>query len=409
MKRESRINLFNNRTVIHKETIQPINNISQRMRFNNKKIYLLNKKIQSKKSNSNTFNTLLSTKRGVLYEKSYSPFKKISNSLKFKKEKESEVIIKIQTLSKAETISLSLKAKFNELGLNAILVTNNIIENEIMNNKEGKNDIYFFLLVTELKILPKKSYYFIYNLEQILYYPDFPIMSNVYKKIEKQKSNEEVFRNCKTIFDYSTTNIALYPEHLKEKVSYLPIPLFDNIHPKHVDPREKNIDILFFGYPQKRREKIVQYLEKQNLKIEYFNHITGDKLYEKIRRAKVVLNIHGFKDSILETARLHDCFRRYYVPVVSEMPTQTDSYLVEKYKGLVTFVPVVEDDLSNIDLLVTALKERIKAKINYTEVTNKLLKLNNEIIKKYEIFKPLKYPYFLNKIIMGERGLNDKI
>lgn len=396
MKHSLQTIMYNSGTVVKRETVNPISMMSNTTRFRNNKNYLLS---NLNRSFQNKYN----------FPKD-SGFQILNRGKIFKQiPKEPKITVKIQTCVKSITIASSLQSMFTSMGIHSVLLGNETIRNEIRNNKEGNYDIYFFLYVNEIRLLPRKSVYFIYNLEQTLYFSDFPRMSKWYKTKEKQDFNEMAFNNCKTIFDYSTTNIENYPLGLRGKVEYLPFPLIDNIGFKHVDWREKSIDILFFGHEIDRRKNIINFLIQQGFKVEVFNHIGGDKLYEKIRRAKVVLNIHSEKNSILEIARLHDCFRRYYVPVVSEMPTERDRYLVEKYKDLVTFVPVVEDDLSNVDLLVKALNEKVNAEINYQQVNKTLLKLNEEITKKYEVFKPLKYPYLFHKIVVGEKGLNDKI
>ena len=105
--------------------------------------------------------------------------------------------------------------------------------------------------------LPKKSKYCIYNLEQVNYHPDFPLLGLVDNRAEFITT---AFKNATTIFDYSKMNITNYPEKFKNKALYLPVPLFEGTKSKVTDI-EKEYDVLFFGGLNDRRQKIMEYLK----------------------------------------------------------------------------------------------------------------------------------------------------
>ena len=91
-------------------------------------------------------------------------------------------------------------------------------------------------------MLPKKSPYYIYNLEQLNYYSDFPSFD---LEAETRERIEQAFRDSISLLDYSPTNIHRYPNHLQSKVEFFPIPMCPSS--KRDDQVEKEYDILFFA------------------------------------------------------------------------------------------------------------------------------------------------------------------
>ena len=85
----------------------------------------------------------------------------------------------------------------------------NTIENDIYNHKSyTKNAIFIMLFIWHFKRpIQSNITYYIYNLEQIHRYPDFPcIPANSNRTLI-----EQLFKNSKGILDYSLTNISMYP------------------------------------------------------------------------------------------------------------------------------------------------------------------------------------------------------
>lgn len=71
---------------------------------------------------------------------------------------------------------------------------------------------------------------------------------------------------------------------------------------------DKDVDVLFYGYPTDRRMKFMQYwMGKSCYKYTtaFITGVQGDKLKEWIARSKIILNIHAFpEDSRQEQVRL---------------------------------------------------------------------------------------------------------
>ena len=158
------------------------------------------------------------------------------------------------------------------------------------------------------------------------------------------------------------------------KITYLPIPL-NNI-PFDIRSTEpiKKYDLLFFGGLNKRRKKILRYIEnKTNLKIKYINRVFGEELNDLIRASRIILNIHYEKKSILETARIHDILKiTTNTLIISE--ESVDIKTMGKYNKLVVFISEIKDDLSNINNLV----ETIKYAINTNFANNSQLIINKK-------------------------------
>ena len=116
-----------------------------------------------------------------------------------------------------------------------------------------------------------------------------------------------ILENSFLVIDYSLQNIRF----LKTKgigypmVHYLPLGGVSGLVEKNI---VKDIDLLFYGDSLScpRRQKLIGELQK-NFTIEIINNKFGDEIREKIRRAKVVVNIHYYEDSLLEAPRLMEC------------------------------------------------------------------------------------------------------
>ena len=121
-----------------------------------------------------------------------------------------------------------------------------------------------------------------------------------------KKKYIKLLRNAVSVWDYSIKNIQNLKQYGIRGVEYVPFAYMlclDNI--SRVPESEKDIDVLFYGSSSIRRENIMTKLKEKGLKI-YFggNNLWGEKRNQLISRSKIVLNIHYYKEPILETTRL---------------------------------------------------------------------------------------------------------
>ena len=285
----------------------------------------------------------------------------------------------IQTTHNLLTISTCLKKLLKSYGLNVKVMLKNEIEKSILKN--DKNNYYIFLWIQELNILPKENY-IIYNLEPITRYKKFP-------DFELEHLNPKIvlegYNNCDVILDYSKTNINKYPEKLKKKGIYFPIPFLDGankinyLYNNEISFKDREIDILFFGSLNERRNKISEELnEMTDLNIEFVYNVFGEKLYEKIRNSKIVLNLHFDKTSILETARLHDCLRKHDVFIISEKSCNEDREIIKFYNKLVEFIQVIDENKEGgLNILIEKIYKIIYLIENNDNIDNDVHNDNN--------------------------------
>jgi len=293
-------------------------------------------------------------------------------------------IFKIQTTTYLLNIANILRETLYNIGLSAVVMSSEEIARDI--ERGLPNVHYIFLCIGHVFHLPKSKYY-IYNLEQVNYYPDFPLLGLVG---DRANFINNAFKNACVIFDYSKMNIVNYPDDFKRKAVYLPVPLID----EKTTVYKKEYDVLFFGGMNVRRQKILKYLnENTDMTIRIVTNVFGEKLNDIIKKSRIVFNIHFKASSLLETSRVHDCMGRSVV--ISE--ESIDKETMVDYKEIVKFVPVIKEDLSNMDDII----ETIQGSLN--NVCNTIAEKNmRKIIKgKSGYFKIYKYPSLFHKYELG--------
>ena len=342
--------------------------------------------------------------------------------VRFKKEEETtnEIFFKIQTTNYLVNIANNLKDTLEKMGFKCKILDTVQVINEIIYQNEMWNEIYILLAPGQLDTVPKKSLFYVYNLEQLNYFNDWPNVGfnngNIFKKL---------INDCVYLFDYSQKNIDSYPEKLKNKAYFLPIPISNTPLQKESNnlynvgsednllelqskydkkSLRKKYDILFFGGISERRNKILTYLiDNTNYNIKILTHCFGNQLYQYIKKSKVVLNIHVKKKSLLETARIHDCINDSSPIILSEK--SIDANTEEKYASIINIFDSIEDDFSNINVLLKLLDktfdtyEQLQEKQNIciNSLKTYLIKENN---KSYNYFKRYKYPELFHKFIL---------
>ena len=251
-------------------------------------------------------------------------------------------------------IAEDLKYMLSTLNIFSIIVYE--INDELLNDLNN----YFIILFPQLvKKFPNK--YIIYQLEQVFQsnWIDKTYISNIKSSI--------------ITIDYSINNInnlnKFNDKYLSNKIFYNQLPIVDKLV-----EYSKNIkyDILFYGGVNERRNKIVSELKKK-FNILYVDNIYGNDLYELIKESKIILNIHFYKEAILEIPRIHEILR-YNKIIISELPISNDLNK-NYYNNNIIFIEEIKDDLTNINLL----KDIIDYYLNETNYDNYLNKCNNNL------------------------------
>ena len=243
----------------------------------------------------------------------------------------------------------NMAKQLEELGIETTINLRNINNKDIEICEKDPN-LYLFILFPQwnltrpgikIKDLPKNKY-FLYQMEQLNQ------NEQPYQNIDLIKN---YIKNSYCTFDYSSTNISLYPDDIRDKIKLL-TPFIGEVNEYS---EVKTIDILFIGALNNRRIKILDELKKysreNNLdyKIEIVDNVFEDELDRLIKKCKIVINLHYYPNAILELFRIHDLLP-YDCKILSELPGDGDpDGSVEKYKDVVDFFPVIDDDLSNLE------------------------------------------------------------
>lgn len=100
-------------------------------------------------------------------------------------------------------------------------------------------------------------------------------------------------RDADEVWDYDLNNIEYLREELGITAFFRPF-LFSESCCKHIDMnREKDLDVLFYGYYTEHRSKFVnEFVEHCGRSFAWIAHIHHPVLDEYISRARVVINIH---------------------------------------------------------------------------------------------------------------------
>lgn len=200
-----------------------------------------------------------------------------------------------------------------------------------------------------------------------------------------------------TIFDYSPINLKEISKIYKNIViEYIPF-LYNSYLEEHYNTitnnqeNNKDIDILFYGTNNTRREKILEELRKKyKLHAVIYNRtgISGDELSSLIKRSKIVLNIYYYEHN-----KVFDYYRNSYLLankafLISEYPDSIDfniernlididkNLIMGKYENLVDLVSYYLDNYNNIDI------DNIKKKQYTWFSNNRLDDLITDIFKK---------------------------
>ena len=157
-----------------------------------------------------------------------------------------------------------------------------------------------------------------------------------------------ILQNSCGILDYSLVNVDFFhrPEYsdITSRVYFLPVDYaVDYASTDGESIKEKEYDVLFYGDAmscERRRNVLEKLSHRFNVKI--CSEVYGEELYEEIRKAKVLVNIHYYEDALLETTRLYETLSLDACVIVSE--TSQDTHEVDKLKDYVDFVPVGDFD-----------------------------------------------------------------
>ncbi|WP_427914255.1 hypothetical protein ACPWT1_04740 [Ramlibacter sp. MMS24-I3-19] len=153
-------------------------------------------------------------------------------------------------------------------------------------------------------------------------------------------------RAALAVLDYSRTNIEFLTRAgiPYGNIFYLPIAPVPGyleflaaagIHLDRATP--KTCDVLFYGDVNNERRRMILGRLRERFDVMVVSNLFGQKLYEKMMAARVVVNIHYYENALLETTRICECLS-LGLPVVSETSSDRGEYA--ELESRVRFVDV---------------------------------------------------------------------
>ena len=101
----------------------------------------------------------------------------------------------------------------------------------------------------------------------------------------------------------------------------------------------------------KRRRKILEFLNKFFIVAVPKKTIYGTELIKFISKGRILLNLHYYKNAILERVRLNEMIS-IGIPIISEKPNPLDLDSINDYKDSIKFIDIIDEDkLQNIELV----------------------------------------------------------
>jgi len=250
------------------------------------------------------------------------------------------------------------------------ILLNNITQDVVIDNNDNINEYLkknyiiitfsFNIYKTYLIDILKQERVILINVDNYTHFKFQPLLNII---------NDE--RLNFTIFDYSPINLKEISQIYKNVViEYVPF-LYNSYLEEHYNTitnnqeNNKDIDILFYGGNNTRREKILEELRKKYKLHTVFCNITGIpdiELSNLIKRSKIVLNIYFYEHN-----KVFDYYRNSYLLankafLISEYPDSIDfniernlididkNLIMGKYENLVDLVSYYLDNYNNIDI-----------------------------------------------------------
>lgn len=152
------------------------------------------------------------------------------------------------------------------------------------------------------------------------------------------------------VFDYSQLNLGYFTSNglSYRQMYFMPIGYLDDYPANRpASPSEKEYDVLFYGDAtcDRRKAFIARIEEKYQVKV--IGNLFGEALYEELRKAKVLINVHYYEGALLETTRIYESLSLDCL-IVSESSVDIDEH--ENLQDIVDFV-----DIGNADAMLERL------------------------------------------------------
>lgn len=269
------------------------------------------------------------------------------------------------------SIAENLQSLLLENGYKAII---KLYLSEADINNTSANDKYIILYNNRKDSkIPKNSIF--YQLEQT----------------ESTNVNLISAQKAQVVWDMSIKNYSKYKAIIPFKnVFIMPMP-FCYKETNNVLYKDIVYDIFFYGSVNERRKAILSEIQKAFPKTKIGWGTFGVQRDYFIKEAKIIVNLHYYKDAVLEAARFNEVLQ-FNKLIISEGSEHVDDFYSHYiYKDYIEVCEVINDDLSNIGSILNLLKtylndnNKYERKINF--IKDNKYKLKN--LSKYFMTKNL--------------------
>ncbi len=210
-------------------------------------------------------------------------------------------------------VALGLQGGFRELGINAPIVT-------VRERISGKTIVVGANLLPRLPGAKPPGKSILYNLEQITPCSDW-LTADYLKLLRRHR-----------VWDYSRYNIGQLEQLGIRNIIHCPIGYSDRLS-RIVPATDKDIDVLFYGSLNARRQHVLETLVSSGLRVETLFGVYGEQRDAVIARSRIVLNVHFYPAKIFEIVRISYLLANR-VCVVSEV-SPPDSALESVQDGII--------------------------------------------------------------------------
>jgi hypothetical protein len=111
----------------------------------------------------------------------------------------------------------------------------------------------------------------------------------------------QMLRQAVAVWDYSPDNISLLREKGLSNVQLLPLGYHEAL--RTIPAADKDVDVLFYGSLNERRQAVLQQLA-QHCTVKHLFGVYGAERDQWIARSRIVLNLHFYAAQILEQVRI---------------------------------------------------------------------------------------------------------
>ena len=177
----------------------------------------------------------------------------------------------------------------------------------------------------------------IFNSEQID--ADSPWLSGPYMEVLRTHH----------VWDYSAENVQRLTQRGVHTVQHVPLGYLPEL--SRIAPAAQDIDVLFYGSVNPRRQFILEALQRRGLKVTALTGCYGEARDQLIARSKVVLNLHYYESKVFEIVRVSYLLSNFKAVVAecdagtSIEPDLLEALRTAPYDGLVdACVELVQDE-----------------------------------------------------------------